>query len=141
MNRLQKQSWIMIGSTALAFFISCLVVVYWASTKGFPFAWRGFLFTCCGCLGYIGCLFVKKDIPAIVDERDRAIKALAKNNCFIASYLFFLLYSMGIWLYHGPGALINVNILPMGCCLVCVVFLIVESLTYLIAYRKGGSDV
>jgi hypothetical protein len=141
MNRLQKQSWIMIGSTGIAFLISCMVVVYWAATRGFPFAWKGFLFTLFGGLGYIGCLFVRKDKPAIMDERDRAIKELAKNNAFIAAYLSFILFTIGIFIYKKPGALINVNILPMFCCLNGVIIWSVESLTYLIAYRKGGNEV
>jgi hypothetical protein len=141
MNRIQKQSWIMVISTGVAFVISCMVVAYWAAMKGFPFAWHGFLFTSAGILGYFGCLFVKKDTPAIVDERDLAIKALAKNNGIIASYLSFILLAMGIWIYNGHSTLINVNILPMCCCLVGVVFNFIESLTYLIAYRKGGSEV
>ncbi len=141
MNRLQKQSWITLISIGIAFFVSCMIVVYWTAAKGFPFAWRGFLFVNTGILGYLCGVFVKKDDPAIVDERDRAIKELAKNNGFIASYMFFVLLAMGIWLYNGPGALINVNILPICVCLAPVVFVFIESLTYLIAYRKGGSDV
>jgi len=138
MNRIQKQSWIMVISTGIAFFISCIIVAYWASAKGFPAAWYGFLFTCWGGLGYFGCLLVKKDKPAIVDERDRAIKALAKNNGFIASYLSFILLAMGIWVYNGPGTLINVNLLPICSCLIGVVFWTVESLTYIIAYGKDN---
>ena len=141
MNRLQKQSWIMLVSTGIAFIASCIVVAYWAASKGFPAAWHGFLFTCAGGLGYFPGLLVKKDQPAIVDERDLAIKALAKQNGCLASYLGFLLIAMGIWLYHGPDNLINVNILPICCCLVGVIFWTIESLTYLIAYRKGGSEV
>jgi hypothetical protein len=137
MNRIYKQSWIMVISTGIAFFISCIVVAYWASVKGFLTAWQGFIFTCAGGLGYFGCLFIKKDAPAIVDERDRAIKALAKNNGFIASYLSFILLAMGIWIYNGPDTLINVNILPRCCCLIGVVFWTIESLTYIIAY---GTD-
>ena len=39
MNRIQKQSWIMVISTGIAFFISCIVVACRASAKGFPAAW------------------------------------------------------------------------------------------------------
>lgn len=141
MNRIQKQSWIAVISVGISFFISCMIVAYWAATKGFPFAWNGFLFTCLSGLSYFVCLFVKKDVPAIVDERDLAIKALAKNNGIIASYLSFLLLAMGIFIYNGPNTLINVNILPMCACLVGVVYILIESLTYLIAYRKGASEV
>lgn len=138
MNRLQKQSWIMVISTGIAFFFSCIVVAYWASSKGFPAAWQGFIFTCSGGLGYFACLLVKKDKPAIIDERDRAIKALAKNNGCLASYLSFILLAMGIWIYRGPDAMINVNILPMCCCFIGVVFWTVESLTYIIEYGKDN---
>jgi len=141
MNRIQKQSWIMVISTGVAFVISCMVVAYWAATKGFPFAWYGFSFTGLSGLSYFGCLFVKKDNPAIVDERDLAIKALAKNNGILASFLSFILLTMGICIYYGPNTLINVNILPICACLAGVVYSFIESLTYLIAYRKGGSEV
>ncbi|MHC4237425.1 MAG: hypothetical protein ACYSOF_02145 [Planctomycetota bacterium] len=138
MNRIQKQSWIMVISIGIAFFISCIIVAYWASAKGFPSAWQGFIFICSGGLGYFACLFVRKDTSTIVDERDLAIKALAKNNGFIASYLSFILLAMGIWLYNGPDALINVNILPMCCCLIGIVFAFIESLTYIIAYGQDN---
>ena len=138
MNRLQKQSWIMVISIGIAFFASCIVVAYWAASKGLPDAWRGFLFTGVGGLGYFATLFVKKDKPAIVDERDRAIKALAKNNGFIASYMSFIFLAMGIWLYQGPDTLVNVNILPMCVCLVGIIFAFIESLTYIIEYGKDN---
>lgn len=138
MNRLQKQSWIMAISIGIAFLASCIVVAYWASIKGFPSAFKGFIFTCSGCLGYFVSLFVKKDKPAIVDERDLAIKASAKHNGFIASYMSFIFLAMGIWVYNGPDALINVNILPMCVCLIGVVFALVESLTYIIEYGKDN---
>ena len=138
MNRLQKQSWIMVISTGIAFFLSCIVVAYWASAKGFPAAWHGFIFTCSGGLEYFVCLFIKKDKALVVDERDLAIRALAKNNGFIASYMSFIFLAMGIWIYHGPNALINVNILPMCVCLIGVVFWTIESLTYIIAYGKDN---
>jgi hypothetical protein len=138
MNRIQKQSWIMVISIGIAFFASCIVVAYWASAKGFPVAFQGFIFTCLGGAGYFACLFVKKDKTAIVDERDLAIKALAKNNGFIASYLSFIFLSMGIWIYNGPDTLINVNILPMCVCLVGIIFALIESLTYIIEYGKDN---
>lgn len=138
MNRLQKQSWIMVISIGIAFFASCIVVAYWASTKGFPTAWHGFIFTCAGGLGYFPGLLVKKDTPAITDERDLAIKALAKSNGSLASYISFILLAMGIWVYHGPDALITVNILPMCVCLIGMVFALIESLTYIIEYGKDN---
>jgi hypothetical protein len=146
MNRLQKQSWIMVISIGIAFFASCIVVAYWSASKGFPEAWHGFLFTCFGAAGYFAALFVKKNKPAIVDERDRAIKALAKQNGFIASYLSFIFLAMGIFAYQGPDTLINVNILPMCVCLIGIVFALIESLTYIIEYGKDnklleGGDV
>ena len=128
----------MVISIGLAFFASCIVVAYWAASKGFPDAFHGFIFTCLGCLSYFACLFVKKDTPAIVDERDLAIKALAKNNGFIASYLSFIFLAMGIWIYHGPNTLINVNILPMCVCLIGILFAFIESLTYIIEYSKDN---
>jgi len=128
----------MVISIGIAFFASCIVVAYWASSKGFPTAFQGFIFTCFGGAGYLGCLFIKKDTPAIVDERDRAIKALAKNNGFIASYLSFIFLSMGIWIYNGHDTLINVNILPMCVCLIGIIFALVESLTYIIEYGKDN---
>jgi hypothetical protein len=124
----------------MAFFASCIVVAYWASSKGFPAAFQGFIFTCFGGLGYFGCLLIKKDKSLIVDERDLAIKALAKNNGFIASYLSFILLAMGTFIYHGPNTLINVNILPMCCCLIGMVFWTVESLTYIIEYGKDNKQ-
>lgn len=136
MNRIQIQSWIMVISIAIAFLVSCVVVVNWAMTKGFPEAWHGFLFTCFGAAGYFAGLFIRKDKPAIVDERDLAIKALAKQNGFIASYLSFIFLAMGIFAYQGPGTLINVNILPMCVCLIGIVFALIESLTYIIEYGK-----
>ena len=138
MNRLQKQSWIMVISIGIAFFASCIVVAYWASAKGFPSAFQGFIFTCSGGLGYFVCLFVKKDKTTIVDERDLAIKALAKNNGFIASYMSFIFLAMGIWVYNGHDTLINVNILPMCVCLVGIIFSLIESLTYIIEYGKDN---
>ena len=138
MNRLQKQSWIMVISIGTAFFASCIVVAYWAASKGFPDAFQGFIFTCTGGLGYFAGLFVKKDKPTIVDERDLAIKALAKNNGFIASYMSFIFLSMGIWIYNGPDTLINVNILPMCVCLIGIIFALIESLTYIIEYGKDN---
>ena len=138
MNRLQKQSWIMVISIGIAFFASCIVVAYWAASKGFPDAWQGFLFICLGGAGYFACLFVKKDKSAIVDERDLAIKALAKNNGFITSYLTFIFLAMGIFIYKKPGNPINVNILPMCVCLIGVIFAFIESLTYIIEYGKDN---
>ena len=138
MNRLQKQSWIMVISIGIAFFASCIVVAYWASAKGFPSAWQGFIFTCSGGLGYFACLFVRKDASTIVDERDLAIKALAKNNGFIASYMSFIFLAMGIFIYKKHGNLINVNILPMCVCLVGIIFALIESLTYIIEYGKDN---
>ncbi|MHC4905299.1 MAG: hypothetical protein ACYTEN_05695 [Planctomycetota bacterium] len=138
MNRIQKQSWIMVISIGIAFFASCIVVAYWAASKGFPDALQGFLFTCSGCLGLIGCWFVKKDKTTIVDERDLAIKALAKNNGFIASYMSFIFLAMGIFIYKKPGNPINVNILPMCVCLIGVIFAFIESLTYIIEYGKDN---
>ena len=138
MNRVQKQSWIMVISMGIAFFISCIIVAYLAGTKGFPTAWYGFLFTCFGGLGYFAGLLVKKDKPAIVDERDRTIKELAKNNAFIASYLFLILLAMGIFIYKKPGNLINVNVLPMCVCLTGVITALIESLTYIIEYGKDN---
>jgi hypothetical protein len=128
----------MVISTGIAFFISCMIVTYWASTKGFPKAWHGFIFTCSGGLGYFVGLFIKKDASTIVDERDRAIKALAKNNGCLASYVSFILLAMGIWIYNGPDTLVNVNILPASCCLIGVVFWMIESLTYIIEYGKDN---
>ncbi|MHC4772705.1 MAG: hypothetical protein ACYS8S_03835 [Planctomycetota bacterium] len=138
MNRVQKQSWIMVISIGIAFFISCIIVAYWASAKGFPAAWHGFLFTCLGGLGYFACLLVKKDKPAIVDERDLAIKALAKNNAFIASYISLILLSMGIFIYKRPGNPVNVNVLPMCVCITGVIAALIESLTYIIEYGKDN---
>ena len=89
---------------------------------------------------YFAGLFVKKDTPAIIDERDLAIKALAKSNGSLASYVSFILLAMGIWIYHGPDALISVNILPMCVCLIGVVFWMVESLTYIIEYGKDNKQ-
>ena len=128
----------MVISIGIAFFISCIVVAYWASAKGFPAAWHGFIFTCSGGLGYFVCLFIKKDKTLVVDERDLAIRALAKNNGFIASYMSFIFLAMGIWVYNGPDTLINVNILPMCCCLIGILFALVESLTYIIEYGKDN---
>ena len=138
MNRLQKQSWIMVISIGIAFFASCIVVAYWASAKGFPDAFQGFIFTCLGGLGYFASLFVKKDTQVIVDERDLAIKALARNNAFIASYMSFILLAMGIFIYKKPGNPINVNVLPMCVCLTGVVSGLIESLTYIIEYGKDN---
>ena len=128
----------MVISIGIAFFISCIVVAYWASAKGFPAAWQGFIFICSGGLGYFAGLFIKKDKTLVVDERDLAIKALARNNGFIASYLSFILLAMGIWIYNGPDALINVNILPMCVCLIGTLFALIESLTYIIEYGKDN---
>ena len=128
----------MVISIGIAFFASCIVVAYWAAAKGFPAAFQGFIFTCLGGLGYFGCLLIKKDKSTIVDERDLAIKALAKNNGFIASYLSFIFLSMGIWIYNGPDTLINVNILPMCVCLIGILFSFIESLTYIIEYGKDN---
>jgi len=138
MNRLQKQSWIMVISIGIAFFASCIVVAYLAASKGFPDAWYGFLFTCFGGAGYFATLFVKKDKSAIVDERDLVIKAVAKNNAFIASYLFFIVLAMGIFIYKKPGNPINVNILPMCVCITGIIATLIESLTYIIAYAKDN---
>jgi hypothetical protein len=138
MNRITEQSWIMVVSIGIAFFASCIVVAYWATSKGFPAAWHGFIFTCFGGAGYFACLFVKKDKSLIVDERDLAIKALAKNNGFIASYMSFCFLALGIFIYKKPSNLINVNILPMCVCLVGIIFAFVESLTYIIEYGKDS---
>ena len=128
----------MVISIGIAFFASCIVVAYWAASKGFPDAFHGFIFTCSGGLGYFGSLLIKKDKSTIVDERDLAIKALAKNNGFIASYMSFIFLAMGIFVYNGPDALINVNILPMCVCLIGILFALVESLTYIIEYGKDN---
>ena len=128
----------MVISIGIAFFASCIVVAYWAASKGFPSAFQGFIFTCFGCLGYFAGLLVKKDKTTIVDERDLAIKALAKNNGFIASYLSFILLGMGIFIYNGPNTLINVNILPQCVCLIGILFALIESLTYIIEYGKDN---
>ena len=128
----------MVISIGIAFFASCIVVAYWAASKGFPDAFHGFIFTCSGGLGYFGSLLIKKDKSTIVDERDLAIKALAKNNGFIASYMSFIFLAMGIFVYNGPDALINVNILPMCVCLIGILFTLVESLTYIIEYGKDN---
>ncbi len=128
----------MVISTGIGVFVSCIIVAYWAATKGFPAAWYGFIFICLSGLGYFPGLLVKKDKPTIVDERDLAIKALAKSNGTLASYVSFCLLAMGIWLYNGPDALITVNILPMCVCLIGVVFNVIESLTYIIEYGKDN---
>jgi hypothetical protein len=136
MNRIQKQSWIIVVSVGAAFVISCGIVVYLTLTAGFPAAWKGFIFTCAGGLGYFPSLLVKKDKPAIVDERDLAIRSLAKTNAVRGAFIFLVLFAMAVFVYQKPGNLIRVNVLPLSICLAAIVSGLFESLTYLFEYGK-----
>jgi hypothetical protein len=142
MNRIQKMSWLMVITQGVAFLSAAIAVTVLYYKIGFPHAWGGLGFLgICGFGALAPVLFRKDPGPVQADERDLAIKALAKNNGLLASYLFFILLAMGIWIYYGHDTLINVNILPMCVGLVGMVYFFIESLTYLIAYRKGGSEV
>jgi hypothetical protein len=136
MNRIQKQSWILVVSTAIAFIISCFIVAYMAFTVGFPLALKGFYFTAFGAFGYLGFIFVRKDPSRITDERDMAIRSSASKNALITSYSFLVLLILGMRFFGGPGSSVKVETLFAVVALSFAVSAITEALTFINEYGK-----
>ncbi|MHC4190261.1 MAG: hypothetical protein ACYSUB_11395, partial [Planctomycetota bacterium] len=61
MNRAQKIARLMVVTTIVAFFISCVMVAVLAAKSGFPKALEGFFLVGLAVIGGLGHLIFKKD--------------------------------------------------------------------------------
>jgi hypothetical protein len=127
-----------IGS-GLGYVLSAIAVTVLYFRTGFPRAWAGLAFMACtGFAGLAPIIFKKDPGPVQTDERDRTIQLHSARAGFLASYLMFGSLAMGIWYYHGPDTMINVNTLPQIWMIAFITAFFVQSLATLILYGKGG---
>lgn len=141
MNRIQKMAWLTLISTGSGLILSIIAVTVLSLTVGFPRAEAGLAFMAlAGFSGFSGLLYKKEKGAVAFDERDRMIQLHSARTGFLASYLVFGCLSMGIWSYHGPDKLINVNTLPQIWMAAFITAFFVQALTTLILYGKDAKQ-
>jgi len=137
MNREQKMAWMMVICSCTGVVLSVITVTILYFRVGFPRAWAGLAFMALAGFGGLAPLIFKKDPgPVQFDERDRLIQLYATRAGFLASYCVFGMLAMGIWIYHGPDKLINVNTLPQIWMGAFITAFFVQSLATLVLYGK-----
>ena len=142
MNRIQKMAWMTVICTGSGLILSMIAFATLYFFMGFPRAEAGLAFIALAGLAGLAPLIFKKDPgPVQTDERDRIIQVQSTQAGFAASYLVFGCLSMGIWFYHGPDKLINVNTLPQIWMAAFVTAFFVQSLTTLILYGKDNKEM
>jgi len=115
MKRIQKISWLMVVTHAIAIVCSAIAVSLLYPKFGFPKASAGLAFIAIAGIGGLGPLFFKKDPgPVQADERDRLIRLGAACGGFGLSYLVLGILCMGIWGCYRAKAIetISINLLP-----------------------------
>lgn len=141
MNRIQKMAWLTLISTGSGIILSVIAVTILSFTLGFPRAEAGLAFMAlAGFAGFSGLIYKKEKGTVTFDERDRMIQLHSTRTGFLASYLVFGCLAMGIWFYHGPNKLINVNTLPQIWMAAFITAFFVQSLTTLILYGKENKQ-
>jgi len=141
MNRIQKMAWMTVICAGLGLFLSIIAVSILYFIIGFPRAEAGLAFMAlAGFAGLAPLIFKKDPGPVQTDERDRLIQVRSTQAGFTASYLVFGCLSMGIWFYHGPNQLINVNTLPQIWMAAFITAFFVQALTTLILYGKDNKQ-
>lgn len=141
MNRIQKISWLMVVTHAIAITASAIAVALLYPRFGFPRASAGLAFIAIAGIGGLGPLFFKKDPgPVKMDERDGLIQLRAACGSFGLAYLLFVLLCMGIWLYCRSKTIetISINILPCLCGAAGITFFLSNAIIILILYGREG---
>jgi hypothetical protein len=139
MNRIQKQSWLIVITQGIGFLSAAIAVTVLYYKIGFPRAWAGLAFLgICGFGGLAPVLFRKDPGPVQFDERDRQIQFESARAGFAISYLFFGLLAMGIWVYcrRHTMAVVSINVLPMIWMLAGITMSFFFSLNTLILYGR-----
>ena len=139
MNRQQKIALYQLIVTGAALFISTIAVVILYRFFGMPRAFGGFGFV--GFVGFCGLsplLFRKKKDKVDFDERDQQIQLRANFAGYLSTYLFIVAACMIPWFIIGPKGTITVNALPWLVFGEMFVFIIVQSITTLVQYHRGG---
>lgn len=138
MNRVQKMAWLTVICTGAGGLLSGAAVTILYFIVDFPRAQAGLAFLAlAGLAGFGGLIFKKDTGPVQYDERDHAIQLQSARTGFLASYLVYGALSMGIWFYHGPDKLIDVNTLPQIWMAAFITAFFVQALTTLILYGKN----
>ena len=139
MNRIQKISWLMVVTHAIAITASVIAVALLYPRFGFPKASAGLAFIAIAGIGGLGPLIFKKDPgPIQTDERDRLLQLSAACGGFGLSYLLFGLLCMGIWLYCRSKAIetISINALPCIFGAAGITFFLSNAIIILILYGR-----
>ena len=141
MNRAQKMAWFMLivmSTSLLLTLIAFGILSYFFGTK---IGHAGFGFLGISGLAGLSPVIFKKDKGAVAfDERDQAIHLKSAMAGFGSCYGFFCIACMGIWGTLGFRATISVNVLPKILIGGMFVAMIVQSITTLIGYGRGGKD-
>ena len=141
MNREQKLAWWIVICAAFAF-VASLVTVYLLYPKyGMPKALSGFMMMSLVGVSGLGWIFTKKDKGRVkIDERDQEIKKNAAHMGFLAAFLFAGAACMIPFFVLGPDASITVKFLPQIWILTFITQAIVDSISILVQYGRGGKE-
>ena len=142
MNRIQKISLMTVICIGAGYILSAIAVTVLYYRSGFPRAWAGLAFLALTSFSGLAPAFFRKNKGVVdCDERDRMIQLHSTRAGFMASYLVFGGQAMGIWIYHGPDTLINVNTLPQIWIISFISAFFVQSLATLILYGKDNKQI
>ena len=141
MNRAQKMAWFTLIVAGIGSVLSIIVVILLAAKFGFPKAFAGFAcMAVTGLAGFAPAIFKKEKRQVTFDERDRGIHIKSTRAGFAASYGFVGLICMGTWFAIGPNGMITVNLLPNIFIGAMITMIIVQSITILVEYGRGGKE-
>jgi hypothetical protein len=135
MNRAQKIAWLMVITTIVAFFISCVMVAILAAKSGFPKALEGFFLVGLAGIGGLGHLIFKKDEGQVkFDERDLMIQRKATLRAYSIFWFLFVLAATIPFFVLGPKGTVSVRVLPAMVIIGMVVVMLVQSIVTLEEY-------
>ena len=142
MNRWQKIAWYNIIVILVTFSLTGTNVGVLTIKYGFPKALSGlgtlgFL----GLLGLSGVIFRKKKSHVDFDERDKLIFYRVIQITFALFWPLLTAVCMIPWLIVGLNNTISSNALPIILLITCIPLILLQSLTTLILYGRGGKDV
>jgi len=141
MNRWQKIARYNIIIILVSFSLTAAVVGILALKYGMPKALGGL--GALGTLGLLGLspvLFRKKEGTVDYDERDKLIFYRSTQIAYAVFWPVFTAACMVPWFIVGPNNSIPSNALPLMLGAVGITLILMQSLTTLIQYGRGGKD-